>query len=133
MVVQKIYSHTRGELYETQGTFRQFSLAMLIDKQSSLLLQSILQVCSQDHNTLTQVGWLCIEQLTLLRHRGAFSTVAQTFALCCDHARRSQDSSTQQLNDAWYNVRYCYLSSVTPTYLRSPRQPCTRSKTSQQS
>lgn len=63
-------------------------------RDSSLLMQAILQhLCPLKDEERLLVGraqllrstyTLCFEQLTALRHRGAFSTVAQTFGLCCE-------------------------------------------------
>ena len=81
------------------------SNALPTNSAYSLLLQSILQVGPENNATLSQIGWLCMEQLTLLRHRGAFSTVAQTFSQACEKARSAQDLLTQQLVNDWYKVR----------------------------
>ncbi len=43
-----------------------------------------------------ETGYLSFEQLASLRHRGAFSTVAYTFANCCQ--------LTQQLNDVYADI-----------------------------
>lgn len=67
-------------------------------KDSSTLLQAVIR---SDHY-LDQVGDLCMEQLRLLRHRGAFSTVAQTFVACCDRARSSTDAAIRNLVRRWY-------------------------------
>ena len=70
-------------------------------RDSSLLLQALM---SADDKNLVSIGSLCLEQLVLLRHRGAFSTVAQTFALCCDKARASRNPEVQGLVRQWYAV-----------------------------
>ena len=46
---------------------------------------------------------LCLEQLSVLRHRGAFSTVAQTFAFCCE--RFAGVPSLWGDVKSWYQVR----------------------------
>ncbi|RMZ82202.1 hypothetical protein DV738_g1752, partial [Chaetothyriales sp. CBS 135597] len=73
-------------------------------RDSSLLLQAMMKSTPPDLNTLRQAGSLCFEQLTMLRHRGAFSTVAQTFALCCELARTSSDPDCRDLNQLWYGL-----------------------------
>jgi Putative death-receptor fusion protein (DUF2428) len=82
---------------------------------TSLLLQAILRCSGEDIETLSVVGWLCMEQLTLLRHRGAFSTVAQTFNICCEKARSATELQIQKLNDNWYKV--CASDSHPPRLL----------------
>ncbi|KAI4087710.1 MAG: hypothetical protein LQ344_006595 [Seirophora lacunosa] len=47
-------------------------------------------------------GELVFEQLAELRHRGAFSTVSQTFAECCLRCAQSDDPRTQALPKEWY-------------------------------
>lgn len=48
------------------------------------------------------VGETSFTQLAELRHRGAFSTVSQTFAACCQRCSSSQDPAIQELPKAWY-------------------------------
>lgn len=49
------------------------------------------------------LGDLCFTQLSDLRHRGAFSTVAQTFAACCVRSTTPRDPRSQKLLREWYN------------------------------
>lgn len=51
-------------------------------------------------------GELVFEQLAELRHRGAFSTVSQTFAECCLRCAQSDDPRTQALPKEWYQVGF---------------------------
>lgn len=55
-----------------------------------------------------KVGNLTFEQLSSLRHRGAFSTVSLTFARCC---QLSQCHASSELLEIWYKVR----DSCSPT------------------
>ena len=78
--------------YDGPKDFLSYSWRALRD--SSLLMQAIIQHIDpstdgkslvDDHaQHLRSIYTLCFEQLTALRHRGAFSTVAQTFGLCCE-------------------------------------------------
>ena len=55
-------------------------------RDSSLLLQALISNRSggpQGDHILSQIGSLCFDQLVRLRHRGAFSVVADTFFRCC--------------------------------------------------
>ncbi|KAF7504402.1 hypothetical protein GJ744_002268 [Endocarpon pusillum] len=71
-----------------------FSHSWRVLRDSNFLIQAILlhlgpQVDQTDADDgrleqLRTIHALCSQQLTSLRHRGAFSTVAQTFALCCE-------------------------------------------------
>ena len=56
------------------------------------------------HTDLEFLGGLCFKQLTELRHRGAFSAVAQAFAACCTRISCHQNATSQALLTAWYEV-----------------------------
>ena len=49
-------------------------------------------------------GRLCFKQLVELRHRGAFSTVAQTFAACCRRFAMALREDLNRLPEIWYQV-----------------------------
>ncbi|KAK5052527.1 hypothetical protein LTR84_002391 [Exophiala bonariae] len=70
----------------------------------SLLLQSLLMAVELDSPLHSVIGDICLDQLISLRHRGAFSTVAQTFGICCDRARLSPNEKIRSLNQKWYKV-----------------------------
>jgi Putative death-receptor fusion protein (DUF2428) len=82
-------------------------------RDTSLLMQAILlHVASLETGSVADNGrleilrtiyTLCFQQLTALRHRGAFSTVAQTFSLCCDQFA-CVDSAGGEFEN-WYQVR----------------------------
>lgn len=48
------------------------------------------------------IGKTSFTQLAELRHRGAFSTVSQTFATCCQRCSKSSDPTIRELPKAWY-------------------------------
>ncbi|EED19802.1 HEAT repeat protein [Talaromyces stipitatus ATCC 10500] len=48
------------------------------------------------------IGTLSFVQLSELRHRGAFSTVAQTFAACCLRCAENENPEISGLPDLWY-------------------------------
>jgi hypothetical protein len=53
------------------------------------------------------MGNLTFEQLSTLRHRGAFTTVSSTFATCCQQTKHLGPADTangESLLDAWYKV-----------------------------
>ena len=51
-----------------------------------------------------QLGRLCFTQLLELRHRGAFSTVSQTFAAFCRRCVSSNIPALRTLPETWYQV-----------------------------
>lgn len=61
-----------------------------------------------------KLGNLAFTQLAELRHRGAFSSVSQTFASCCRKCAQANQLSDPQINLSpisrlpvhWYKVRY---------------------------
>jgi hypothetical protein len=59
----------------------------------------------QDYSdTLSSLGELCFTELAELRHRGAFSTVAQTFAALCQKCSLSKNDRARALLRQWYQV-----------------------------
>lgn len=52
----------------------------------------------------SKAGALCIEQLSRLRHRGAFSVVTQTFAECCQAVEDCSIQEATCLRRQWYEV-----------------------------
>ena len=56
-------------------------------------------------NDLSQMGDLALSQLAELRHRGAFSTVAQAFAACCSRCAKVDQPLMTTLPQKWYKVR----------------------------
>ncbi|MCJ1400930.1 hypothetical protein MMC11_004141 [Xylographa trunciseda] len=55
------------------------------------------------YEDLKILGDLTLTQLAELRHRGAFSTVSQTFLACCIRCATSDDSEITKLASVWYN------------------------------
>ncbi|OJJ47298.1 hypothetical protein ASPZODRAFT_65750 [Penicilliopsis zonata CBS 506.65] len=49
-----------------------------------------------------KIGTASFIQLAELRHRGAFTTVSQTFATCCQRCSQSNDPSISSLPQGWY-------------------------------
>jgi hypothetical protein len=80
-------------------------------RDSSLLVCAILDAPifqgrgASSHSSLKifeSIGVLCMDQLSNLRHRGAFSTVAQTFFALCGRIGKSNDDLVAKLRDVWY-------------------------------
>ncbi|EEP81370.1 predicted protein [Uncinocarpus reesii 1704] len=88
-------------------------------RESSVLLNAILvnttfapggSEIGIGYESLSKIGKLSLEQLAELRHRGAFSTVSQTFASCCQRCFQSKDVAIRDLPAVWYKntVRIIY-------------------------
>lgn len=104
------------------------------DLDSSLLRALISPECfsvlgEKDYNRrLSKLGDLCFVQLAELRHRGAFSTVAQTFALLSRQCAVSKDSGCRSLTLKWYNVSAkssAIVETATETDPLRPSKHCT--------
>lgn len=92
---------------------------MVFADEASLLMQSLLIVIESDSPLHSMIGDVCMDQLISLRHRGAFSTVAQTFAMCCDRARLSPKDDIRLLIKKWYKVHGTLLTSYFKTSNRA--------------
>lgn len=53
---------------------------------------------------MKRLGDLCFLQLSELRHRGAFSTVAQSFAACSARCVSIKEKEIQDFIGVWYKV-----------------------------
>lgn len=51
-----------------------------------------------------KIGSMSFIHLAELRHKGAFTTVSQTFTACCQRCGQSKDPSISSLPEAWYQV-----------------------------
>ncbi|KAH9866691.1 hypothetical protein J1614_008384 [Plenodomus biglobosus] len=79
-------------------------------KEASTLLRTVVTKAPIGHGnrdfltpeSFEQLGRLCFTQLLELRHRGAFSTVSQTFAAFCRRCVTSKTPALQALPEAWY-------------------------------
>ncbi|KAF7182913.1 hypothetical protein CNMCM7691_002657 [Aspergillus felis] len=79
-------------------------------RESSLLLHATLANATyapQGESGFTaddyeKIGMSSFTQLAELRHRGAFSTVSQTFATCCQRCGQSNDPAISALPQRWY-------------------------------
>lgn len=62
------------------------------------------QVCPSK-DVFSAIGNLSFEQASTLRHRGALTTVSQTFATSCQMSRHySSDNSSDNHLHVWYKV-----------------------------
>jgi len=91
------------------GPKDQLAYAWRALRDSSLLMQAMLDTSMTDHATFSSIGRMCFDQLALLRHRGAFSAVAQTFTLCCQKCRSSEDLNTRSLVLEWFSLALAEL------------------------
>ena len=59
-----------------------------------------------DSKTFDAIGNLTFDELSNLRHRGAFSTVTHTFTGCCQQVKHYSASTKgdETLLDQWYKV-----------------------------
>ncbi|KAK3718169.1 hypothetical protein LTR37_005284 [Vermiconidia calcicola] len=72
-------------------------------KESSMLLGTIVAHESLNYDSVLALSNLCFTQLAELRHRGAFSTVAQTWITCCVRCRGVKGNDGQTVLQSWYD------------------------------
>ncbi|KAK3065933.1 hypothetical protein LTR53_017873, partial [Teratosphaeriaceae sp. CCFEE 6253] len=96
---------------DTSSTKDTLSYCWRALKESSMLLSTLLPSAGpeQAHPLIE----LCFTQLAELRHRGAFSTVAQTWIACCLASRKLSDADAQPLLQNWYAVVIAILHNKT--------------------
>ena len=58
------------------------------------------------YDDIYRIGQLSFTQLAELRHRGAFSTVSETFAACCTRCAQSPEAAVRGLLESWYKVSH---------------------------
>lgn len=95
-------------------------------KEASLLLSSLIstQSTADDAETLRRMSGLCFTQLAELRHRGAFSTVAQTWQSCCVRCKDLRGPSGSPMLEDWYmSVLDILRNNVTINTRRSAGLP----------
>ncbi|KIX05824.1 uncharacterized protein Z518_03796 [Rhinocladiella mackenziei CBS 650.93] len=73
-------------------------------RDSSLVLQSLILAAQPNLALYSSLGDICMDQLTSLRHRGAFSTVAQTFNLCCEKVHAAPEVAMRGLGQRWFAI-----------------------------
>ena len=73
-------------------------------RDSSLLMQAMIEAFPANETLMKSIGDLSFDQLARLRHRGAFSTVAQTFLQCCHKYRSASATSSGKLIETWYSL-----------------------------
>lgn len=99
--------------------FHRFMLTLV---SSSLMNFIVTNICYSSsvsyggfrYEDFQKLGNLAFTQLAELRHRGAFSSVSQTFAACCRKCAQANKLSDPQINPSpisrlpvhWYKVRY---------------------------
>ncbi|KAK3700566.1 hypothetical protein LTR37_015894 [Vermiconidia calcicola] len=93
-------------------------------KESSMLLGAIVAHQSLNSDSVLALSNLSFTQLAELRHRGAFSTVAQTWNTCCFRCRGVQSEDGQMVLQSWYeNVLQILNTRVTINTRRSAGIP----------
>lgn len=108
----RIFCPTPGEHYANQGVYEFEAVSITIANCISFLLHATMANTTYGPNgkdglqrpDFEIVGQTSFTQLAELRHRGAFSTVSQTFATCCLRCSKSDDPSIQDLPRRWYQA-----------------------------
>lgn len=69
------------------------------------------------------IGDLSFNQLAMLRHRGAFTTVSSTFTTCCQMVRQAPDSYQSDHLRRWYEQAKHYIETLASATRRSAGIP----------
>jgi hypothetical protein len=69
------------------------------------------------------IGDLTFNQLAMLRHRGAFTTVSSTFTTCCQMARQAPATYQSDSLRRWYEQAKHYIETLASTTRRSAGIP----------
>lgn len=77
---------------------------------------------SPSQASFERIGNLSFVQLSTLRHRGAFSTVSQTFSTCCQQCKHL-DGKGEDLLVSWYQGTMAAISAQASTTRRSAGIP----------
>lgn len=70
-----------------------------------------------------RIGNLTFDQLSSLRHRGAFTTVSLTFATCCQQTKHLEHEDNDSLLDVWYRGAMDAIFAQASTTRRSAGIP----------
>ncbi|THY29528.1 hypothetical protein D6D00_03503 [Aureobasidium pullulans] len=128
-VLDSVASEDAGE--EEVGTKDVLSYAWRALKESSLLLRAIVKNCPLSISDqpllslqqLRQLGDLSFTELAELRHRGAFSTVAQTFVICCIRSNSGAETLGENLEDWYQRAVLCIQNQTAINTRRSAGLP----------
>lgn len=109
-LVRRTFFRILGGLCESQGTCLSLLAGHMVADGISLLLYATMFNLTYGPNgadglkcsDFEAVGKTSFTQLAELRHRGAFSTVSQTFAICCERCSSSKDPAIKALPKVWY-------------------------------
>ena len=82
-------------------------------KESSLLLGTLMSQKTLTNDMMLDLSNLCFTQLAELRHRGAFSTVAQTWITCCTRCCNLKTADGEWVLNGWQGQVLDILSKKT--------------------
>ncbi|KAL7798366.1 putative death-receptor fusion protein domain-containing protein [Trichoderma ceciliae] len=103
-------------VHESSNLMRTIALSMRNRSREGLIAPS--------RKAFETIGNLAFEQLANLRHRGAFTTVAATFATCCQLTKHSDPVDGEvSLLDVWYKGTLNEIFSQRSTTRRSAGIP----------
>jgi hypothetical protein len=110
-----LLSYSFRAIHESSNVMR-----MIASGVGSWGLDSALLPPKEVFNT---IGDLTFNQLAMLRHRGAFTTVSSTFTTCCQMTRQAPDTYQSDNLRRWYENAKNYIESLASTTRRSAGIP----------
>ncbi|KAI1393468.1 putative death-receptor fusion protein-domain-containing protein [Hypoxylon trugodes] len=128
--------HLPEELEEVEGldTKDLLSYSFRAIHESSNLMRTIAsnarnnldqKLLAPSRRNFEQIGRLTFDELSNLRHRGAFTTVSQTFTACCQLVKYfpGHSNNDSSLLDEWYQGALTCIHTQTSTTRRSAGIP----------
>ncbi|CAK7270737.1 hypothetical protein SEPCBS57363_004254 [Sporothrix epigloea] len=115
-----LLSYSFRSINESSNTMRTILAPLRFSRVRGML--------TPERSVFERIGNLAFAQLSMLRHRGALTTVAQTFTLCCQLARdpvvaTPETSPDKTLVSVWYKGTFDCIRSQVSTTRRSAGIP----------
>ncbi|KAK5990266.1 tRNA (32-2'-O)-methyltransferase regulator TRM732-like protein [Cladobotryum mycophilum] len=111
-----LLSYSFRSIHESSNLMRTLASTMRNKSQEGFIVPS--------RETFEEIGNLTFDQLASLRHRGAFTTVAATFATCCQLAKHlEQTDGAEPILNVWYKGTMNAIFTQASTTRRSAGIP----------
>lgn len=123
LTTRDVLSYSFRSVHESRSVAQYRVFIGLTDPRSNLMRAIALTLrhgsspdtISPSANIFRRLSNLTFDQLSTLRHRGAFTTVSQTFATCCQQTKylNADLKDGDELLNTWYQVSTKRLSGLT--------------------
>lgn len=114
-----VISYSFRAVHESSNVMRHMALSIR-NRSNTKAGQALLAFPSEE--SFERIGNLSFLQLSTLRHRGAFSTVSQTFSTCCQQSKHLE-AKGENLLLTWYKGTMAAIQAQASTTRRSAGIP----------